>query len=104
MCKEEVTNVWTKGREGDEKVFVTIRRRIGGFSQAYEPAQWSGRPQLEWGSIDGTVNQWGLKSKMGKLALVETRNLIFMRKEPKSHARRDSQLLSTTEVKRLMRK
>jgi hypothetical protein len=104
MCKEEVTDVWTKGQEGDEKVFVTIRRRIGGFSHAYEPPRWSGRPEPEWGSIDGKVNQWGLKSKMGKLALIETRNLVFMRKKPKSQARRSSQLLSSSGVKRLMRK
>lgn len=104
MCKEEVADVWTKGREGDEKVFVTIRRRIGGFSHAYEPPRWSGRPEPEWGSIDGTVSQWGLKSKMGKLALVETRNLVFMRKKPMSYARRVSQLLSSTGVKRLVRK
>jgi hypothetical protein len=104
MCKEEVTDVWTKGQEGHEKIFVTIRRRIGGFSHAYEPRRWSERPEPEWGSIDDNSSQWGLKSKMGKLALVETRNLVFMREKPKIHARRDSQLFSSTAMKRLMRK
>jgi hypothetical protein len=103
MCKEEITDVWTKGEEGDEKVFVAIRRRIGGFSKFYEPPQWSGRAKLEWGTLDGNSGQWGKRSKMGKLALVETRNLVFMRKKPKSHARRDSQLVPSA-MKRLMRK
>ncbi len=103
MCKEEVTDVWKTGGQGDGKVFVTIRRRIGGFSHAYEPTRWSGRPETEWGPIDGKENQWGLKSKMGKLALVETRNLVFLRRKPKSHARRDAQRNTSGGVKRLIR-
>jgi hypothetical protein len=104
MCREEITNVWIKGQEGEEKVFVAIRRRIGGFGKAYDPPRWSGRPEPEWGPLDGNSDQWGMKLKMGKLAVVETRNLVFLRKKPKSHARRDSQHLSSTAVKRLMRK
>lgn len=103
MCKEEITDVWTKGKEGDEKVFVTIRRRIGGFGKFYEPPRWSRRPQPEWGHLDDYSDQWGKKSKLGKLAMVETRNLVFMRKKPTSHARRDSHL-GASAMKRLMRK
>jgi hypothetical protein len=103
MCKEEITNVWTKGKEGDENVFVAIRRRIGGLGKIYEPPQWSGRAKLEWGTLDGNSDQWGKRSKMGKLALVETRNLVFLRKKPKSHEWRDSQLVPSA-MKRLMRK
>jgi hydroxyacyl-ACP dehydratase HTD2-like protein with hotdog domain len=103
MCKEEITNVWTKGQVGDEKVFVAIRRRIGGFGEYYKPTRWSGIAEPESGSLDGNSDQWRQRSKMGDLALVETRSLVFMRKNSKSHARRDSQLVPSA-MKRLMRK
>jgi len=103
MCKEEITNVWTKGAEGNEKVFVTIQRRIGGYGHFYEPPRWSGKEKPDWGPLDRSKDQWGKRSMMGKLALVETRNLVFLRNKSQAHARRDSQLLPSA-MKRLMRK
>ncbi|KAE9374559.1 hypothetical protein N431DRAFT_335935 [Stipitochalara longipes BDJ] len=101
MCKEEITNVWTKGQEGDEKVFVAIQRRVGGLGKFYEPRRWSGRPVPEWGPLDSSTDKWGKRSMMGKLALIETRNLVFLKKKGKGHARRDSQLVPSA-MKRLM--
>lgn len=103
LCKEEITDVWTKGQEDDEKVFVAIRRRIGGFGKDYMPSQWFGKPEPEWGPLKGKSDQWGMKSQMGKLAVVETRNLVFLKKKSKRQARQDSQLLASTAMKRIKR-
>jgi hypothetical protein len=98
LCKEEITKVWTAGQEGDEKVFVTIRRRIGGFGRRSKPSE----TKIDWGHIDTSSIQW--RSKLEKLALVETRTLVFMREKSKAAARRDAQITASSVMKRLMRR
>jgi hydroxyacyl-ACP dehydratase HTD2-like protein with hotdog domain len=104
LCKEEISKVWTKGHNGDEKVFLTVSRRIGGFGKAYKPRQFEGNPHIDWGTIDSRSDQWGLKSKMGKLAVVETKNLVFMREKPQADARKDAKMSTSTAMKVLKRR
>lgn len=103
LCKEEISKVWTKGQKGEERVFLTVRRRIGGFGKAYKPSQSEGEPHIDWGPLGSNSDQWGLTSKMGKLAVVETKNLVFMREKSLADARRDAQMLASTAMKVIKR-
>lgn len=70
VCIESIRNVAVKGREGDEKVIVTIERRVGTVPEE-EPAEKS------WERI------WRRNGDdPGESAVVENRDLIFLR--PKS--------------------
>jgi len=103
LCKEEISKTWTKGHKGEERVFLTVRRRIGGFAKAYKPSQYEGGPHINWGPLDSNSDQWGLASKMGKLAVVETKNLVFMREKSLADARRDARMLASTAMKTIKR-
>jgi hypothetical protein len=108
LCKEEISRVSMRGHESEEKVFVTIRRRIGGFGKSYGTDQWKGKAQIGGNPIGGNPidssadpsTRW---SKMGNLALVETRNLVFMREKTKEAAREDVQRILSGS-KRIMRR
>lgn len=67
MCIESIRNVTVKGREGDEKVIVTIERRIGNV------------PEQE--TADETWDRiWKENEEnAGESSVIENRDLIFMR-------------------------
>lgn len=62
-------NVTVKGREGEEKVIVTIERRIGTVPEGESEAQ-------TWSRI-WTENQ----AEAGESSVIENRDLIFMRRK-----------------------
>ncbi|OQE36020.1 hypothetical protein PENCOP_c012G01514 [Penicillium coprophilum] len=67
VCIESIRNVTVKGREGDEKVIVTIERRIGKVPEQETADQ-------TWGRI------WKEnKDNVGESSVIENRDLIFMR-------------------------
>ncbi|CAI7599002.1 unnamed protein product [Penicillium bialowiezense] len=67
VCLESIRNVTVKGREGDEKVIVTIERRV-----ATVPEQET--EQQTWKRI-WTENE----ADAGESSVIENRDLIFMR-------------------------
>lgn len=68
VCVENISNVNVKGREGEEKIFVTIERRFSTVAEDEDEAQLRSR----------VVNSPGV--------LTETRDLVFLR-EPDLEAR-----------------
>ncbi|KAJ5541967.1 hypothetical protein N7461_007970 [Penicillium sp. DV-2018c] len=67
VCIESIRNVTVKGREGDEKVIVTIERRIGNVPEE-EPTKQT------WDRL------WKEnKDDAGESSVIENRDLIFMR-------------------------
>ncbi|KAG9247090.1 hypothetical protein BJ878DRAFT_222043 [Calycina marina] len=76
-CTEFMTNVRIKGTEGDEKVFVTIKReiaRVDAMSFAID------RTAVR--DSRGHMTEQSFSSSLGEPALVEERNLVYLR--PKS--------------------
>ena len=82
-CIEKITDVSVKGTEGDEKVFVTIERRIGLAGHKYcDPLYSSGsEPREIFRRFVRGYLQIKDATKLGNLSLVETRNLVFMREK-----------------------
>jgi hypothetical protein len=67
VCLESIRNVVVKGREGDEKVIVTIERRIGNVSEQETVEQIRGRIWAE------------NEEDAAEASVIENRDLIFMR-------------------------
>ena len=67
VCIESIRNVVVKGREGEEKVVVTIERRVGSAPEEEDPNETWERIWKE----DETCP--------GESAVIENRDLIFMR-------------------------
>ncbi|KAJ5927990.1 hypothetical protein N7466_006946 [Penicillium verhagenii] len=67
VCIESIRNVTVKGREGDEKVIVTIERRVGTVPE--------GETQESTWSRIWQENE----ADLGDSSLIENRDLIFMR-------------------------
>lgn len=67
VCIESMRNVTVKGREGEEKVIVTIERRIGTVPERESEAQ-------TWSRL-WTENE----ADAGESSVIENRDLIFMR-------------------------
>lgn len=67
VCIESIRKVTVKGREGDEKVVVTIERRVGTVPEGEEEAQ-------TWSRI-WTEDE----AYPGDSSVIENRDLIFMR-------------------------
>ncbi|CAG8304546.1 unnamed protein product [Penicillium salamii] len=67
VCLESIRNVVVKGREGDEKVIVTIERRVGNVPEQESAEQTRKRI---W-----TENE----ADAGESSVIENRDLIFMR-------------------------
>jgi hypothetical protein len=72
-------NVTVKGREGEEKVIVTIERRIGTVPEGESEAQ-------TWNRI-WTENE----AEAGEASVIENRDLIFMRCKTAEQIRLDKQ-------------
>lgn len=67
VCIESIRNVTVKGREGDEKVIVTIERRVGTVPEGESEEE-------TWNRI------WQENEEdLGDSSLIENRDLIFMR-------------------------
>lgn len=67
VCIESIRDVTVKGREGEEKVIVTIERRVGTVPEGEDEMQ-------TWNRI------WTEDpAQPGESAVIENRNLIFMR-------------------------
>lgn len=77
VCIESIRNVTVKGREGEEKVIVTIERRVGTVPEGEDETQ-------TWDRI-WTEDE----SRAGEAAVIENRNLIFMRKKTADQLRAD---------------
>jgi hypothetical protein len=67
VCIESIRNVTVKGREGDEKVIVTIERRVGNV------------PEQE--TAEKTFDRIWKENEddAGESSVIENRDLIFMR-------------------------
>lgn len=79
VCIESIRNVAVKGREGDEKVIVTIERRVGTVPEE-EAAEKS------WERI------WQRNADdPGESAVVENRDLIFMRPKSEEQLQHDQE-------------
>ncbi|PBP15376.1 hypothetical protein BUE80_DR013887 [Diplocarpon rosae] len=92
-CAEDVTNVRIRGTEGDEKVFVSVRRQIGvdpDREVKHEP----------WARRKAALRDLGRdpfdrdSANLGTLGLVETRELVFMRGKSREEAREDVEKVS----------
>lgn len=81
-----------KGTEGDEKVFVSIERRIGLAGHKYcDPLYSSGsEPREIFRRFVRGYLQIKDATKMGNLSLVETRNLVFMREKSAEAVKEDA--------------
>ena len=91
-CIEKISDVSVKGTEGNEKVFVSIERRIGLAGHKYcDPLYSSGSEPREIFRrfVRGYLQIRDVK-EMGNLSLVETRNLVFMREKSGEEAREDA--------------
>ena len=91
-CIEKIADVSVKGTEGDEKVFVSIERRIGLAGHKYcDPLYSSGsEPREIFRRFVRGYLQIKDATKMGNLSLVETRNLVFLREKSAEAAKADA--------------
>jgi len=77
-CVERIVDVTVKGKEGEEKVFVGIERRVGLVGeQEHDEAV-----RTRFGAGDDS----GGEHEQGEWSLIERRNLVFMREAPQSSA------------------
>lgn len=102
-CIERIVDVSVKGNEGDEKVFVSIERRIGiadtGDDLQISPVEYSSATTPGKYSVSdqhSMVDQRLLRryhvddnNDIGRASLVETRNLVFMREKDTATAKED---------------
>ncbi|KAG4433921.1 hypothetical protein IFR05_010590 [Cadophora sp. M221] len=93
VCGEDIIDVSVKGNEGQEKVFVTVRKRMASLSRlSLKRGKMISRklksdiflnmerPELEM--------RHGL-DHIGPWAIIESRNLVFLREKSKEEARED---------------
>ncbi len=85
LCGEDITDVQVKGKEGEERVFVTVRRRIANLSGSGRNARIN-RTLLMAMDKEKLV---GSDDFMGLLAIQEERYLVFMRERTKEQAKED---------------
>ncbi|KAM3081005.1 prephenate dehydratase [Clarireedia jacksonii] len=88
VCIERIVDVTVKGAAGDESVFVNIERRIG-------PVDGGNSTPLD-DSDDPAIDQQLLSryitddvDYVGQAALVESRNIVFMREKDKATTEKD---------------
>ncbi|KAJ5179617.1 hypothetical protein N7492_002827 [Penicillium capsulatum] len=79
VCIESIRNVAVKGREGDEKVIVTIERRVGTVPEGEEtPRTWDRIWQRD-------------EALQGDSSVIENRDLIFMRSKTAAQIQTDKE-------------
>lgn len=90
-CIERIVDVQTKGPEGQEKVFVTIERRVGVVESGYAANE---------RHVDDAETLQRFASApddvVGDASLVEMRNLVFMRPNPAHRAAQRQKILKPT--------
>ncbi|KAJ6127501.1 hypothetical protein N7523_003113 [Penicillium sp. IBT 18751x] len=82
VCIESMRNVTVKGREGEEKVIVTIERRMGTVPE--------GEPEAETWNRIWTENE----GDAGQSSVIENRDLIFMRRKTAEQIQMDQEQFS----------
>ncbi|KAI9052281.1 hypothetical protein LZ554_003636 [Drepanopeziza brunnea f. sp. 'monogermtubi'] len=83
VCSENITDVKVQGAEGDEKVFVSIRRRIRSIPPRSPPE----KELLLQSNEKAVLNPVG--GDIGNLAVSETRHLVFLREKSREQAKKD---------------
>jgi hydroxyacyl-ACP dehydratase HTD2-like protein with hotdog domain len=68
VCREAIKDVQVKGKEGEEKIFVSIERRVGGLRQRKSVVSGLGGEEVR-GLMEGQEN----------VGVVERRDLVFLR-------------------------
>lgn len=79
VCIESIRNVTLKGREGDEKVIVTIERRVGTVPEGEEASRTWDRIWQEDETLEGDSS------------VIENRDLIFMRTKTAAQIQTDQE-------------
>ncbi|BDD61965.1 hypothetical protein MAP00_006973 [Monascus purpureus] len=82
VCIETIRNVSTKGKEGEEKVFVGIERRIG---TVHEGEKESDVRKRIWKEDE---------EDFGQASIIENRNLVFMREKSQEQVKYDKERFS----------
>lgn len=88
VCIESIADVAVKGKPGEEKIFVGIERRIGRTNSETE----------DEGSIRSRLGE-GAGEDMAESAVVERRNIVFMRERSKEQAVKDMEKARTKQMK-----
>jgi hydroxyacyl-ACP dehydratase HTD2-like protein with hotdog domain len=94
VCAEFIRSVTVKGKEGDEKLFVAIERRLAKAS-ANEIDQMASATDSEQArqDLDHRVRQrlWRDSDEdFGECSVLETRNIVFMRARTPEQAKADA--------------
>lgn len=77
ILQEDIENVQVKGKEGEEKVFVTVSRKAAmGYALGIRKKNATQRYPPDLRTLDGTNLKEG---KLGSLVLEEKKTLVFMR-------------------------
>lgn len=88
-CFEDIQDVQVKSVEGDEKVFVNIRRRMCGNEKRFITP---GPGKTTWAEYEES-NEWpremGDDNGIGMWSVVENRDLVFLRAKSREEAQRD---------------
>jgi hypothetical protein len=79
-CLEDIEDVRVKGVEGDEKVFVKIRRRMRGNHTRFIKPNTMDAKDAEVEGKDNGIGRWSVQ---------EHRDLVFMREKSKEDAKKD---------------
>ena len=87
-CTEFISDVSVKGIEGEEKVFVTIQRRIGVLFGTTYPSTTHNRASSD-PEKDYLVKA-NREDDISQYAMVENRNLVFMRQKSAADAKEDA--------------
>lgn len=94
VCAEFIRGVTIKGKEGDEKLFVAIERRLAKSSSAENDlAEKVAQGQAERSELDHLVRQrlWrDSEEDFGECSILETRNIVFMRARSPEQAQIDA--------------
>lgn len=84
VCIESIRNVTVKGREGEEKVIVTIERRVATVPEGEDESQ-------TWNRI-WTEDE----AQPGESSIIENRDLIFMRNKTAEQIQMDKEQFGKT--------
>lgn len=87
-CVESIADVAVKGKEGEEKIFVGIERRVGRCNGEDEDEE-ALRSRLGVGAGE----------EMAESAVVERRNIVFMRERSREQAVKDMEAARTKQMK-----
>ena len=87
-CTESISDVSVKGSEGDEKVFVTINRQIGKplIASIRLPMLYKNPWDLDLDYLECA----GHTQNLSPWAVLEKRNLVFMRQKSAATAKEDA--------------